>query len=51
MFEKTSFNEFISAASLGEDNVVLITFKERNDRSVSVVFQRLMQVECCAFRV
>lgn len=42
VLEKTSFNEFISVASLGEHDVVLITFKEHKDRSVSIVFQQLL---------
>lgn len=42
VLEKTSFNEFISVASFGEHNVVLITFKEHKDRSVSIVFQQLL---------
>ena len=42
VIEKSSFRDFISAASFVEKNVVLITFKERHDRSVSIIIQRIL---------
>ena len=42
VIEKSSFRDFISAASFVEKNVVLITFKERNDHSVSIIIQRVL---------
>ena len=42
VIEKSSFKDFISATSFVEKNVILITFKERHDRSVSIIIQRIM---------
>ena len=42
VIQKSSFRDFISAASVVEKNVFLITFKERNDHSVSIIIQRIM---------
>ena len=42
VIEKSSFRDFISATSFVEKNVVLITFKERHDGSVSISIQRIV---------
>lgn len=42
VIDKSSFNDFITAASLAKDNVVLNSFKEGYDHAVSIVFQQLM---------
>ena len=42
VIDKNSFMDFLSAAAFVEGNVVLITFKERSDHSVSIIFQRII---------
>lgn len=41
VIDKITFEDFITASCLQAGNVVLITFKEHKDRSVSIVFQLL----------
>ena len=43
LIDSDSFKDFLSAAAFLQGDVVLVTFKERNDHSVSIIFQRIIK--------
>ena len=43
LVDSNSFKELLSAAAFLQGDVVLVTFKECSDHSVSIIFQRIIK--------